>query len=65
MSHFRDYLVSTFGIERNNTVITNEDIRIQHESDDKPFAEIVTDDKGKTVLRVGQTLTHAPVVKIR
>ncbi len=62
--HFRNYLLRTFGIENEYTAIVNADIRLQRDREDKPFGEIVTDRKGKAILRIGQTLTHSPVVRV-
>lgn len=66
MLSFRNQLLQTFGIERDFTAIVNSDIQIQHSDESEPFAEIMTDKKGQTTLRVGRLQTNkAPVIKVR
>lgn len=65
MLSFRNQLLQTFRIENNFTAIMNSDIQLQHQNESEPFAEIVTDSKGKTHLRVGYLQTQGPVIKVR
>ena len=65
MSKFRDYLIRTFQIESEPVVHFNCDIRLQHQREDEPFAEIITNERGTTILRVGGTESDAPIIKCR
>lgn len=65
MYSFRNYLLETFDIEDEFSAIVNPDIRLMKPDEQEPFAEIVTNSKGKTVLRVGQVLSKGPVLKVR
>lgn len=66
MLSFRNQLLQTFGIEHNFTAIMNDDIQLQQGNDVDPFAEIMTDTKGKTTLRVGRLQKDkVPVIKVR
>lgn len=66
MLSFRHQLLQTFGIEYNYAAIVCQSIQLQKPNDLEPFAEIVTDKKGHTVLRVGQIQSNTiPVLTIR
>ncbi len=62
---YRHYLLNTFGIDSEYTAIVNPDIKLEREKESEPFGEIVTDSKGRTILRVGQVLSKGPVLKVR
>lgn len=65
MLSYRNYLLETFGIEHEFSAIANPDIKLEKLDSCEPFGEIVTNEKGKTVLRVGQVLSNGPVLKVR
>lgn len=66
MLSFRNQLLQTFGIEREYAAIVNPNIQIKHANDSEPFAEIITDKKGHTILRVGKLLpSKGPVITVR
>lgn len=65
MFSFRNYLLETFGIEDEYTALTNQNVVLMNPDEDEPFAEIVTNPNGKTVLRVGQVMSRGPVLKVR
>lgn len=62
---YRNYLLDTFGITNEYTAIVNADIKLERERETEPFGEIVTDTKGRTILRVGQVLSKGPTLKVR
>ncbi len=66
MLSFRNQLLQTFGIERDFAAIVNSEIQLQHSDECEPFAEIVTDKAGHTILRVGRLQPNrVPVIKVR
>ncbi|QDJ96303.1 hypothetical protein Xoosp13_116 [Xanthomonas phage Xoo-sp13] len=65
MNTFRTTLLETFGIEHDFTAIGHTDIKLQHLNAEEPFGEIVTNDKGKTTLRVGHVLSNGPTLTIK
>lgn len=66
MLSFRNQLLQTFGIEHEYAAIMCPEIQLQHTDDHDPFAEIVTDTKGRTTLRVGRLQRNrVPVIKVR
>lgn len=64
MQSFRRFLLETFGIDNVYSAVAATDVKLQRSGEKEPFAEI-TDHRGHTVLRVGQTLTQGPVFKIK
>ena len=66
MLSFRNQLLQTFGIDGDYAAIVNPDIQIQDATESEPFAEINTDTKGRTTLRVGRLQPNkAPIIKVR
>lgn len=63
--HYRNYLMETFGIERDFAAIISSEIRLKKSNESEPFGEIYTKENGKTVLRVGGTQTDGPILTVK
>ena len=63
---FRNELLNQFGIENEYAAIVCRDVRVQRRNESEPFAEVTTNQNGKTILRVGRDLhTDGPIIKIK
>lgn len=65
MSSYRHQLLETFGLDDDFSAIGTPDIKLKNMDDPEPFGEIVTTEKGKTVLRVGQVLSRGHIFTVR
>lgn len=63
---FRHDVLEQLGIENEYAVVLCRDVRVQRSDESEPFAEVTTNKKGKTILRVGNDLhTKGPIIPIR
>ncbi len=66
MLDFRHVVLSELGIENDYAAIVCREVRLQRRNESEPFAEVITNSKGQTTLRVGNNLmTDGPIIKIK
>lgn len=63
---FRHDVLAQLGIEHEYAAIYCRDVKVRRNNEKEPFAEVTTNHKGRTVLRVGNDLhSNGPVIPIR